>query len=93
MDNNDSKLAALKDEIVQTKSVMRQNIDKTVDRGERLALLEDKATNLNTRSQTFRTSARATKRHFLVQYWKSVALICLVITIFILIMYFIFRKK
>ena len=52
----------VKEEINQVKSVMVQNIDKVLDRGERIELLVDKTDHLQNDAFRFRKAGRALKR-------------------------------
>lgn len=81
----DDKLAAIQVEIENTKGVMKSNIEKTINRGEKLEALEDKADTLNNRAKTFQSTARAARRQFCWQNYKYALIIFFVIVLIIVI--------
>ncbi|XP_015959181.2 LOW QUALITY PROTEIN: putative vesicle-associated membrane protein 726 [Arachis duranensis] len=50
-----SKLAKVKAQVSEVKGVMMENIEKVLDRGEKIELLVDKTENLHHQAQDFRT--------------------------------------
>ena len=52
----------VKGEIDEVKSVMVSNIEKVLERGERIELLVDKTENLESSAVQFKTSSTALKR-------------------------------
>ncbi|KAK8618621.1 hypothetical protein V6N13_132608 [Hibiscus sabdariffa] len=52
-----SKLAKVKDQVSEVKGVMMENIEKVLDRGEKIELLVDKTENLHHQAQDFRTKS------------------------------------
>jgi t-SNARE complex subunit (syntaxin) len=89
----EDKLSKIQDEINRTKDVMKDNINKTIARGEKLEQIEDKAENLNNRAKTFQSTAKAARRQMCWQNWRNILLIVLVVTIISVILYFIFRPS
>eukprot|EP00298_Acanthocystis_sp_HF-20_P021280 c27530_g1_i1.p1 GENE.c27530_g1_i1~~c27530_g1_i1.p1 ORF type:complete len:238 (+),score=72.62 c27530_g1_i1:37-714(+) len=69
-------------DIEDLKQVVVNNLEKVLERGEKLEVLEGKANNLNTQSNKFKKNATALKRH---EWWKNcklniiIAIIVLVI--------------
>ena len=61
------RTAALQDQIGDTIAVMRENLDKVVQRGERIDSLQDKTESLSVSAEKFRTANRARKQ----QGWPS----------------------
>jgi len=59
----------VKGEILQVKDVMIENIEKVLDRGEKLDLLVDKTEHLQGEAFAFRREARRARR---VLWWKNV---------------------
>lgn len=88
MSAEDDRLNKIQAEIDRTKGVMKTNIDKTIQRGDKLDSLEDKAENLNTRAGMFRNNARAVNRHFCIRYWRNVALVLVILAVVIVVIYF-----
>ncbi|CCH61297.1 hypothetical protein TBLA_0E02430 [Henningerozyma blattae CBS 6284] len=79
----DQKAAALKAEIDDTVGIMRDNINKVAERGERLASIEDKADNLAVSAQGFKRGANRVRKQM---WWKDLKMkMCLVLVIIILI--------
>ncbi|KAK4849213.1 hypothetical protein QYF36_022182 [Acer negundo] len=54
-----SKLAKVKAQVSEVKGVMMENIEKVLDRGEKIELLVDKTENLRSQAQDFRTQVAA----------------------------------
>jgi hypothetical protein len=48
-------------------------VDATLERGEKITLLEEKAENMTMQAKQFRKSAGDVKRHFCWQYWKTIS--------------------
>jgi len=59
------------DFVFQVRNVMIENIDKVLDRGERLELLVDKAENMQGNTFRFRKQAR---RYRTIMWWRNVKL-------------------
>ncbi|CCE64477.1 hypothetical protein TPHA_0H02740 [Tetrapisispora phaffii CBS 4417] len=78
-----SKTAALQAEIDDTVGIMRDNINKVAERGERLTSIEDKADNLAVSAQGFKRGANRVRKQM---WWKDLKMrLCLVICIIILL--------
>ncbi|KAK6138508.1 hypothetical protein DH2020_027747 [Rehmannia glutinosa] len=65
-----SKLAKVKAQVSEVKGVMMENIEKVLDRGEKIELLVDKTENLRSQAQDFRTQGTKMKRKMWVQNMK-----------------------
>ncbi|KAI5299104.1 SNAP receptor, synaptobrevin [Ascosphaera pollenicola] len=77
------RTAALQAQIDDTVGVMRDNINKVSQRGERLDSLQDKTDNLATSAQGFRRGANRVRK---VMWWKDFKMrICLIVGIIILL--------
>ncbi|KAF1348628.1 synaptobrevin/VAMP-like protein [Delphinella strobiligena] len=77
------RTAALQAEIDSTVNVMRNNINKVSERGERLDSLQDKTDNLATSAQGFRRGANRVRKQM---WWKDMKMrMCLIIGIIILL--------
>ncbi|KAK6161790.1 hypothetical protein DH2020_005171 [Rehmannia glutinosa] len=82
-----SKLAKVKAQVSEVKGVMMENIEKVLDRGEKIELLVDKTENLRSQAQDFRTQGTKMKRKMWVQNMK-IKLIVLGIIIALALMIF-----
>ncbi|KAG5367059.1 Synaptobrevin-like protein 2 [Yarrowia sp. B02] len=77
------KTAAIQAQIDDTVGIMRENINKVAERGERLDSLQDKTDNLAVSAQGFRRGANRVRKQM---WWKDFKMkICLIIGIIILI--------
>ncbi|KAL1960524.1 hypothetical protein VTO42DRAFT_7823 [Malbranchea cinnamomea] len=81
--HNNSRTAALQAQIDDTVGVMRENINKVSQRGERLDSLQDKTDNLAVSAQGFRRGANRVRKQM---WWKDFKMrICLIVGIIILL--------
>ncbi|AES64702.1 putative Longin-like domain-containing protein [Medicago truncatula] len=65
-----SKLAKVKAQVSEVKGVMMENIEKVLDRGEKIELLVDKTDNLHHQAQDFRSSGTSIRRKMWLQNMK-----------------------
>lgn len=65
-----NKLAKVKAQVTEVKGVMMENIEKVLDRGEKIELLVDKTENLRSQAQDFRQQGTKVKRKMWVQNMK-----------------------
>jgi len=78
------RTAALQAQIDDTVGVMRENINKVSQRGERLDSLQDKTDNLAVSAQGFRRGANRVRKQM---WWKDMKMrMCLIAGIIILIL-------
>lgn len=84
-DPKNDKITKIKADIDQVKDVMIDNIDKMIERGEKIESLVDKTDNLATESQTFEAQARDLRYKML----KKRILIMIIIGIVLLVIAFI----
>lgn len=83
-----SKLAKVKAQVSEVKGVMMENIEKVLDRGEKIELLVDKTENLRDQAQDFRQQGTKLRRKM---WWQNMKIKLVVLGIFIaLIMIIIF---
>ncbi|XP_050887364.1 putative vesicle-associated membrane protein 726 isoform X3 [Lathyrus oleraceus] len=82
-----NKLAKVKAQVSEVKGVMMENIEKVLDRGEKIEMLVDKTDNLRSQAQDFRTQGTKMKRKMWVQNMK-VKLIAFGIGLAIVLMIF-----
>ncbi|AET39856.1 SNAP receptor SNC2 Ecym_5066 [Eremothecium cymbalariae DBVPG len=81
--NSQSKAAVLKAEIDDTVGIMRDNINKVAERGERLTSIQDKADNLAVSAQGFKRGANRVRKQM---WWKDVKMcMCLFLVVVILL--------
>merc|ERR1711879_978739 len=86
MGKDNNKIAQINEKMAEVKGVMYTNIDKVLERGERIELLVDKSDNLNTQSFKFKKRAKKLKNQMLWQYVKTTMLLVLIVG---LVIYFI----
>jgi len=65
-----SKLAKVKAQVTEVKGVMMENIEKVLDRGEKIELLVDKTENLHNQAQDFRSTGTQMRRKMWLQNMK-----------------------
>ncbi|MCJ1329481.1 SNAP receptor, synaptobrevin [Thelotrema lepadinum] len=79
-----ARTAALQAQIDDTVGVMRENINKVSQRGERLDSLQDKTDNLATSAQGFRRGANRVRKQM---WWKDMKMrVCIIVGIIILLL-------
>ncbi|XP_010241141.1 PREDICTED: putative vesicle-associated membrane protein 726 [Nelumbo nucifera] len=75
-----SKLAKVKAQVTEVKGVMMENIEKVLDRGEKIELLVDKTENLRSQAQDFRQQGTKLKRKM---WWENMKIKLIVLGIFV----------
>ncbi|KAK1421571.1 hypothetical protein QVD17_24012 [Tagetes erecta] len=65
-----SKIAKVKAQVSEVKGVMMENIEKVLDRGEKIELLVDKTDNLRTQAQDFKKQGTKIKRKMWIHNMK-----------------------
>ncbi|GFZ16711.1 vesicle-associated membrane protein 713 [Actinidia rufa] len=83
-DPDADRINRLKGEMSQVRNVMIENIDKVLDRGDRLELLVDKSANMQGNTFRFRKQAR---RFRSTVWWKNVKLTVTLIILLLVIVY------
>ncbi|KAF8400607.1 hypothetical protein HHK36_013906 [Tetracentron sinense] len=83
-DPNADRINRLKGEMSQVRNVMIENIDKVLERGDRLELLVDKTATMQGNTFRFRKQARRFKN---TAWWKNVKLTVALIFILLIIIY------
>lgn len=87
-DPSHDKLSNLESEISEVKDVMMDNIDRVLQRGEKLDSLADKSNALATNAQDFHRTSRNLHRAYCMKYAKMIALVaCLVVVLIIIILF------
>jgi len=82
----DDRIVKVQNEIEAVKNVMIKNIDKVLERGEKIELLVDKTEVLDQHAFKFKKQARILKN---TMWWKNAKLMVIVAIVVILIIYFI----
>ncbi|XP_058729338.1 vesicle-associated membrane protein 721 [Vicia villosa] len=80
-----SKLAKVKAQVSEVKGVMMENIDKVIDRGEKIEVLVDKTENLHSQAQDFRHHGTQLRRKMWYQNMKIKLIVLAIIIALILI--------
>ncbi|KAI0524949.1 putative vesicle-associated membrane protein 726 [Dendrobium catenatum] len=80
-----SKLAKVKAQVSEVKGVMMENIEKVLDRGEKIELLVDKTENLRSQAQDFRQQGTKIRRKMWLQNMKVKLIVLGIIIALILI--------
>eukprot|EP01111_Echinosteliopsis_oligospora_P005942 TRINITY_DN1973_c0_g1_i1.p1 TRINITY_DN1973_c0_g1~~TRINITY_DN1973_c0_g1_i1.p1 ORF type:complete len:269 (-),score=68.10 TRINITY_DN1973_c0_g1_i1:83-889(-) len=80
------KITKVRGEIDEVKSVMVHNIEKVLERGERIELLVDKTENLNQSAFKFKKQSTALKR---AMWWKNVKIMIILVFVILVVVYFI----
>ncbi|KAM7263222.1 hypothetical protein ACFE04_000905 [Oxalis oulophora] len=82
-----SKLSKLKAQITEVKGIMMDNIEKVLDRGERIELLVDKTENLQFQADSFQRQGRQLRRKMWLQNLQMKLMIGGVLFVLILIIW------
>ncbi|OMJ91292.1 hypothetical protein SteCoe_6183 [Stentor coeruleus] len=77
-ETDSEKINAVKKNIGQTMDIMKENLDKILDRGEKIEILVNKSQGLSDSSVSMRKTATKVKRHM---WWKNVKYTLLLIVI------------
>jgi len=83
-DANADKIRKVRGEIDEVKTHMVQNIEKVLERGERIELLVDKTETLENTAVKFKTSSRTLKK---AMWWKNARMLFILIILLILVAY------
>jgi vesicle-associated membrane protein 7 len=76
----------VKDRLESVKTVMVQNIDKVLDRGEKIELLVDQSDALQRTAHRFKRDARTLERHM---WWKNIKMWMFIILLVLVVAYII----
>ncbi|XP_010906728.1 vesicle-associated membrane protein 711 [Elaeis guineensis] len=83
-DPNADRINRIKGEMSQVRNVMIENIDKVLERGDRLELLVDKTTNMQGNTIRFRKQSRRFRN---TVWWRNVKLTFALILLLLVIIY------
>ncbi|KAK9461302.1 synaptobrevin-domain-containing protein [Lipomyces oligophaga] len=81
---NGDRVNAVRQEIDQVKDIMSQNIERVIDRGERIESLVDKTDHMNQTAFAFRKRSTALRREM---WWKNRRLVILLVIAVIFLVY------
>ncbi|KAF2121376.1 synaptobrevin-domain-containing protein [Lophiotrema nucula] len=77
-------IRTLQGEMDETRGIMTENIERILERGERINLLVDKTDHLSHNARDFRVRSRGLRRRM---WWKNVKLMVLLIVVVIFLIY------
>ena len=77
-------LANAKKEIDSVKDIMTENIERVLERGERIDLLVDKTDRLGGSARDFRVRSRGLRRQM---WWKNVRIMVLLVVVVVFLLY------
>ncbi|XP_055822093.1 putative vesicle-associated membrane protein 726 [Solanum dulcamara] len=80
-----SKLSKVKAQVSEVKGVMMENIEKVLDRGEKIELLVDKTDNLRSQAQDFRQQGTKIRRKMWFENMKIKLVVFAIILVLLLI--------
>lgn len=83
-DRTIDNIGGLKSQIDDVKDVMVQNIERVLERGEKIELLVDKTDRLNQQAFRFESSSRELRR---AMYWRKIRCYVIMATIALLVIY------
>ena len=83
-DRSIDNIGAVKSQIEDVKNVMVQNIEKVLERGEKIELLVDKTDRLNQQAFRFESSSRNLRR---AMYWRKIKCYAIMGLIAVLVIY------
>ncbi|KAL0476974.1 vesicle-associated membrane protein 7 [Acrasis kona] len=78
------KLTKVKGKIQQVKDIMIDNIDKVLERGEKIDLLVDRTADLSETAQHFRYKSKKLKT---TMWWRNVKLIAILIIVILIVLF------
>ncbi|KAJ9684966.1 hypothetical protein PVL29_017120 [Vitis rotundifolia] len=87
-----SKLSKLKAQITEVKGIMMDNIEKVLDRGERIELLVDKTENLQFQADSFQRQGRQLRRKMWLQNLRLKLMVGGIVLVLIIILWLIACK-
>eukprot|EP01012_Entosiphon_sulcatum_P033656 TRINITY_DN42619_c0_g1_i1.p1 TRINITY_DN42619_c0_g1~~TRINITY_DN42619_c0_g1_i1.p1 ORF type:complete len:224 (+),score=41.51 TRINITY_DN42619_c0_g1_i1:52-723(+) len=70
------KLKMVMQQVEQVKVTMLENVEKVIERGEKIDMLMDKTSRMNSESFKFRQAATRTKRQMCFGHFRLVLLVC-----------------
>jgi len=83
--NEGDKLSKVRKQVDELKGVMLENIDKVLQRGEKLEIMVEKSEMLEEQAKIFQKKSTEVKRHFCMQNARLIVIIAVIIIIIILV--------
>lgn len=80
----DDAMRTAQSEIDNVREIMTENIERVLERGERIDLLVDKTDRLGTNARDFRVRSRGLRRRM---WWKNVKLMVLLVLVAVFLVY------
>lgn len=80
----DDAIGNVQSEIENVRGIMTENIERVLERGERIDLLVDKTDRLGGSAHDFRVRSRGLRRRM---WWKNVKLMALLVVVVIFLVY------
>ena len=80
----DDAIGNVQNEIENVRGIMTENIERVLERGERIDLLVDKTDRLGGSAHDFRVRSRGLRRRM---WWKNVKLMALLVVVVIFLVY------
>jgi vesicle-associated membrane protein 72 len=82
-----NKLSKIKAQVSEVKGIMMDNIEKVLDRGEKIEVLVDKTDNLRNQADNFQRQGRQLRRKMWLQNFKVKLIVLAIIIVLILIIW------
>ncbi|KAL3842063.1 hypothetical protein ACJMK2_020128 [Sinanodonta woodiana] len=79
------RLARLNNDVSEVTSLLRDNVEKIVERGEKISNLHDRSEDLASNSQRFTYSAREVRKNMCYRNYRLTAIIVIVVLVVIAI--------
>lgn len=88
----DRKIKELQNDVSEITEVMKNNINKVIERGDRVETLNERSELLNSRANEFRINSRSIRRKFWWENFKLQAAIGIIVLVVIaLILYYLLK--
>lgn len=79
------KIGEIETNLKETRALLQNDVNRIIERGERLDTISERSENLNTTSRTFRTHTGIVRRRlWLKNRWLSISIILIVFLIIVL---------
>jgi len=82
-----NKISKIKSQVAEVKGIMMDNIEKVLERGEKIELLVDKTENLRFQADNFQRQGRSLRRKMWFQNFKVKLIVLIIIIVVIFIIY------
>ncbi|KAJ3450282.1 vamp (vesicle associated membrane protein) [Anaeramoeba flamelloides] len=93
MTTTENKTEKIRKEVDEVKNVMSQNLDKVIDRGNKIENLEERSNALEQNSAVFKKKAKTVKRKMWWQNFKLSFILFLIFAVIILIIVIVLVAK